>query len=88
MVKEKVVPLPQPVNIADAKARLAELVQRAARGEEIVITRNGKPQARLVPLSPSAPRIPGRGAGQWKIVGDFNEPLPNELLDAFEGRTE
>ncbi|MGH9162235.1 MAG: type II toxin-antitoxin system Phd/YefM family antitoxin [Vicinamibacteraceae bacterium] len=81
-------PLHQPVSIADAKARLAELVQRAARGEEIVITRNGKPQARLVPLSPATPRTPGRGAGHWEVTGDFNEPLPNELLDAFDGRTE
>jgi prevent-host-death family protein len=76
------------VNIADAKARLPELVQRAARGEEIIIARNGEPQARLVPLSPARPRVPGRGAGRWKVVGDFNAPLPDELLDAFEGRAE
>ncbi|MPY88416.1 MAG: type II toxin-antitoxin system prevent-host-death family antitoxin [Luteitalea sp.] len=81
-------PLPKPVNIADAKARLPELVQRAAAGEEVIITRNGKPQARLVPLSPTRPRVPGRGAGQWEIVGDFNEALPDELLAAFEGRAE
>jgi prevent-host-death family protein len=73
------------VNIAEAKARLPELVQRAARGEEIVISRNGRPQARLVPLPAQKPRVPGRGAGKWKIVGNFNDPLPRELLDAFEG---
>jgi prevent-host-death family protein len=73
------------VNIAEAKARLPELVQRAARGEEIVISRNGEPQARLVPLPARKPRVPGRGAGKWKIVGNFNDPLPRELLDAFEG---
>ncbi|MGH9379912.1 MAG: type II toxin-antitoxin system Phd/YefM family antitoxin [Thermoanaerobaculia bacterium] len=75
-----------PVNIAEAKARLPELVQRAAHGEEIIIARSGKPQARLVPLASSPPRVPGRGAGQWEIAGDFNEPLPDELLAAFEGR--
>ena len=79
-------PLREPVNIADAKARLPELVQRAARGEEIVIARNGRPQARLVPLSPAKPRVPGSGAGEWHVVGDFNEPLPDELLAQFEGR--
>jgi prevent-host-death family protein len=78
----------RPVNIADAKARLPELVQRAAAGEEIVIARHGKPQARLVPLLPSAPRVPGRGAGEWEIAGDFDVPLPDDLLAAFEGRTE
>jgi prevent-host-death family protein len=79
-------PAPKPVNISDAKARLPELVQRAARGEEITIARNGEPQARLVPLAPTRPRVPGRGAGKWRVVGDFNEPLPEEVLAAFEGR--
>ena len=77
--------LPKPVNISEAKARLPELVQRAARGEEITIARNGEPQARLVPLAPTKPRVPGRGAGEWHVVGDFNEPLPEEVLAAFEG---
>ncbi len=79
-------PLREPVNIADAKARLPELVQRAAGGEEIVIARNGRPQARLVPLAPTKPRVPGRGAGEWHVAGDFNDPLPEELLTEFEGR--
>ena len=74
------------VNVAEAKARLAELVQRAAGGEEIVIARNGEPQARLGPLPPRRERAPGRGAGKWKVVGDFNAPLPDEVLAAFDGR--
>jgi prevent-host-death family protein len=81
-------PLAKPVNIADAKARLPELVERAARGEEIVIARNGEPRARLVPLSPTKARIPGGGAGQWEVAAGFNDPLPDELLAGFEGRRE
>jgi prevent-host-death family protein len=77
----------KPVNIADAKARLPELVERAARGEEIVIARNGRPRARLVSLARSR-RVAGRGAGRWKVAGDFNAPLPSELLKTFTGRTE
>lgn len=76
----------QAVNIADAKARLPELVERASRGEEIVIARNGRPRARLVPLPAPKRRVPGRGVGKWKIDGDFNQPLPAAILDAFEGR--
>ena len=76
----------KPVNIADAKARLPELVERAASGEEIVIARNGKPRARLVPLPAVKRRVPGRGAGKWKITGNFNDPLPPDVLAAFEGR--
>jgi prevent-host-death family protein len=76
-------PLRKAVNIADAKARLPELVERAAGGEEIIIARNGEPRARLVPLAAPKPRVPGHGAGQWEIAGDFNEPLPADLLAAF-----
>jgi prevent-host-death family protein len=83
--QEGEMPTTKPINIADAKARLPELVQRASRGEEIVIARNGEPQARLVPLPPTPRRIPGRGAGAWDIGEDFNDPLPAELLRAFDG---
>ena len=73
------------LNVAEAKARLSELVQRAARGEEIIIARNGEPQARIVALAAKVARVPGKGAGRWKISGDFNGPLPPELLAAFNG---
>jgi prevent-host-death family protein len=78
----------KPVNIADAKARLPELVERAARGEEIIIARNGEPRARLGPLPAAKKRVPGKGAGQWKVLGDFNAPLPDDVLAAYEGRAE
>jgi prevent-host-death family protein len=78
--------LPKLVNISSARARLSELVQRAARGEEITIARHGEPLARLVPLAPTRPRVPGHGEGEWHVVGDFNKPLPDEVLAAFAGR--
>jgi prevent-host-death family protein len=81
-------PTRKSVNIADAKARLPELVERAARGEEIIIARNGHPRARLVSLPRRARRVAGRGRGSWTIVGDFNAPLPVDLLKAFEGSRE
>ena len=75
----------QPINIAEAKMRLPELVDRASRGEEIVIARNGQPQARLVPLFVKPARVPGLGAGTWKVFGDFDAPLPSVIQAAFEG---
>ena len=72
-------------NIAEAKARLPELVQRAARGEEITIARHGEPQARLVALPQKKARVPGKGSGKWTVEEDFNAPLPPDLLAAFEG---
>lgn len=76
------------VNIADAKARLPELVERAARGEEIVLARAGKAKARLVPLADErkALRVPGKGRGRLRMSKDFDAPLPDEVLGAFEGR--
>jgi prevent-host-death family protein len=78
---------PPVINVAVAKARLPELIERAARGEEIVLSRAGKPRARLVPLDTSrkALRVPGKGKGRFRITRDFDEPLPAEVLAAFEG---
>lgn len=44
------------VNLADAKAHLSELVERAAAGEAVRITRRGKPVAQIV--SADLPRKP------------------------------
>jgi prevent-host-death family protein len=41
-------------NVREAKARLSQLLERAAKGEEIIITSNGRPKARLVPVAPAA----------------------------------
>ena len=76
------------VNIHAAKTHLSRLVDQAAAGEEIVIARAGRPMARLVPLAPDTVR--GRRrlgclAGQMTVPEDFDAPLPDALLDAFEG---
>jgi prevent-host-death family protein len=76
------------VNIHVAKTHLSRLVERAAAGEEIIIAKAGKPMARLVPLTAERkqPRKLGTLAGKATIRDDFDDPLPDELLDAFEGR--
>lgn len=74
------------VNLYDAKTNLSHLVERAADGEEIVIAKNGRPMARLVPLGRrSGPRPLGRFAGQITIGADFDAPLPDALAKAFGG---
>jgi prevent-host-death family protein len=76
------------VNVYAAKTNLSRLIDRAERGEEIVITRNGRPVAKLVPATTSQkPRKLGTLKGRIRIRRDFDAPLPDELLDAFEGRT-
>ena len=75
------------INIHEAKTRLSKLLARVEeRGEEITIARYGKPIARLVPLDVApGPRRPGSAAGEFVVPDDFFEPLPDELLAAFEG---
>ena len=74
------------INIHDAKTHFSKLLQRVLAGEEIVIARAGEPVARLVPYKPVLnERTPGTAKGQIWIAPDFNAPLPDEFLDAFEG---
>ena len=77
------------VNIHAAKTHLSKLVEQVANGDEILIARAGKPVARLVPVSaPQAPerRVLGALAGRFKLPPDFDAPLPDDEIDAFEGR--
>lgn len=74
------------VNIHEAKTGLSKLVDRAEAGEEIIIARAGTPAARLVGLAPrQARRRLGLLDGRFDIPDDFNRPLPDAVLDAFEG---
>ncbi len=70
------------VNIHEATTHLSRLVERAERGEEIVIARAGVPVARIVPLIEVArKRVPGVWKGKVPIPGDFDAPYPQiELL--------
>jgi prevent-host-death family protein len=79
---------PAEFNIHDAKTHLSRLVARVEEGEEIVISRAGKPAAKLVPIrTVRLPRKPGVWAGKIVIHDDFDE-LPQEILDAFEGKSD
>jgi prevent-host-death family protein len=75
------------VSLYEAKTQLSRLVDRAAAGEEIVIAKSGRPRARLVPLEDTRRlRVPGKGKGRWRVGKDFDLPLPDGLLEDFEGR--
>lgn len=76
----------KPVNIHAAKTHFSRLVERAANGEEIVISRAGKPVARLMPLAvPGRRRRLGLLKGRIKIAANFDAPLPEEVLRQFYG---
>ncbi len=74
------------VNLYEAKTSLSALVEKAANGEEIVIAKNGKALARLVPMAKEElKREPKFGTGAhlgWKLPDDFDEWTP-ELEEMF-----
>ncbi|HEX9481459.1 MAG TPA: type II toxin-antitoxin system Phd/YefM family antitoxin [Solirubrobacteraceae bacterium] len=73
-------------NMHEAKTHLSKLAERAAQGEEIVIARNGRPVARLVPMPERKQRKLGLAKGQIWISDDFDAPLPADIQEAFEGK--
>jgi antitoxin (DNA-binding transcriptional repressor) of toxin-antitoxin stability system len=77
------------VNIYAAKTQLSKLADLAASGTDVIIARNGKPLCRLTEIQP-VNRMAGFGAleGQGWIADDFDDPLPDEIQAAFEGRNE
>jgi prevent-host-death family protein len=76
----------QTVNIHDAKTRFSKLIEAVSQGERVIIAKAGKPVAELIAIEPAPPaRKPGSLKGKIKIADDFDAPLPNEILDAFEG---
>lgn len=77
----------QTINVHDAKTHFSRLVTAASNGEEIIIAKAGKPAARLMPLAEIKPvRRFGALKGKIRINDDFDAPLPDALLAAFEGR--
>lgn len=75
------------VNIHEAKTHFSKLIERVRLGEEIIIAKAGEPVARLIPEAhPGKRRKLGTAKGQVWISEDFDDPLPNDLLDLFEGR--
>jgi prevent-host-death family protein len=73
------------VNIHHAKTHFSKLVDRVLAGEEVTIAKAGRPVARLVPLPPAvARRNPGSARGLIEIGEDFDAPLPEDVLRAFE----
>ena len=74
------------VNIHEAKTHLSRLVEEVAAGAEIVISKNGVPRAKLVPLDASRKLKFGVMKGKLRYPDDFDAPLPDEVLALFEGR--
>jgi len=75
------------VNVHHAKTHFSRLLDRAQAGQEFVIAKAGRPVARLGPLARQGKkRRLGLLDGKFRIPDDFNEPPPDDVIAAFEGR--
>ncbi|HEU4703971.1 MAG TPA: type II toxin-antitoxin system prevent-host-death family antitoxin [Conexibacter sp.] len=75
------------VGMHEAKTHLSQLVERALAGEDVVVTRRGKPAVRLTPLTSLGDRASlfGCMAGEIEMADDFDE-LPDDIAEAFGAR--
>lgn len=72
------------INIYEAKTQLSKLIARVEEGEEITISRNGRPAARLVPVGRrTAPRVPGALKGQFWMAPDFDDFTDQDAADWY-----
>ena len=72
------------VNVHEAKTHLSKLLADVEKGHEIVLARDGKPIAKLVPFLAKTNRITfGDYEGRIWIADDFDEPLPDQLLEEW-----
>jgi len=76
------------LNIHEAKTHLSRYLARLEEGETILLCKRNEPIAEIHPLPRrrKTPRPIGPPTGRLKISKSFFEPLPQEIIDAFEGK--
>ena len=73
------------VDVEEAKTHLSRLLERVEAGEHIMVSRNGRPVARLIPYTPDRkPRRPGALQGRIHMADDFDQTT-EQVIQAFEG---
>jgi prevent-host-death family protein len=85
---------PAVVSLYDAKTHLSELGERAAAGEEIIVTKHGKPRFRLVAVeAPKRRPLPGsidlgQSEEEWTSLANFDWFAPDEEIERLFGTRE
>ena len=76
------------VNIYEAKTQFSQLVDRAAAGEDVVVSRNGRPIVRITRLLDAEKHRIKFGVlkGKVQVATNFDAPLPADVLADFQGR--
>jgi len=78
------------LNIHEAKTHLSRYLGRLAAGESILLCKRNQPVAEIRPIAPARtkPRPIGLDKGKFTVPPEFFDPLPDELLNLFEGKSE
>ncbi|GAA0259709.1 type II toxin-antitoxin system Phd/YefM family antitoxin [Rhodanobacter caeni] len=71
------------INVHEAKTHLSRLLDKAHAGEEIVLSKAGKPYARLMPLETPKRKL---GFIKGQVDSSFFDALPDSELAAWEGK--
>lgn len=72
------------MNVHEAKTHLSMLLVKVMQGEEVILSKAGKPIAKLVPYSePIKKRKLGNAKGLIELDGSFFEPLPDDIIDSY-----
>jgi antitoxin (DNA-binding transcriptional repressor) of toxin-antitoxin stability system len=76
------------LNIHEAKTHLSRYLGKLARGETILLCKRNIPIAEIRRLPPQrkTKRPIGLAKGKFKVVPEFFDPLPSEIIDAFHGK--
>lgn len=76
------------LNIHEAKTHLSKYLAKLKAGDRIVLCKRNQPVAQitLLPQSPTRPRPIGLAKERFTVPRSFFEPLPDELIEAFEGK--
>ncbi len=76
------------INITEAKNHLSKYLRRVKKGETIILCERNVPIAEICPIKPESLQLRpiGLDKGRFIVPENFNDPLPDWLLDAFEGK--
>jgi antitoxin (DNA-binding transcriptional repressor) of toxin-antitoxin stability system len=76
------------VELQDAGKQLSELADSAAKGEDVILLREGKPLARMTSLAPEKPVMRlGMLEGMYEIPEDFDTMFEKEIEEMFYGES-
>jgi prevent-host-death family protein len=74
------------ISIEEIKRDLPAILQRVEAGETIIITQAGKPLAEIKPFVPASEELRPFGlcSGEFVVPDNFDDPLPESILQEFE----